>query len=143
MDDLSIQEIEKNKKRFLRRYQKNLACINRLEEKLVLLDERLTAIRTPNLSGMPRGGVPVTIDDLLADKEDLEKRIKKLRQKSRDLKRSVYEAIDSLEDPRYCEILEAHFIDGLSLEDIAEDMGYSERRIYSLYLEAIRRLTVQ
>jgi DNA-directed RNA polymerase specialized sigma subunit len=142
MDDQSIQEIEKHKKRSLKRYQKNLACIRRLEEKLKLLDERITAVKSPSLSGMPRGGTPVTIADLVGDKVDLEKRIEKLRSKSRDLKASVYEEIDSLEDTRYCEVLEAHFIDGLTFESIAAEMGYTERHVYKLYQEAIRVLSL-
>lgn len=141
MDDQS-QEIEKHKKRFLKRYRKNIDCIARLENKLAALDDRITAIKSPNYSGMPRGGVPVTIDDLISDKMDLEDRIKRLKEKSRDLKRSVTEEIDSLEDPRYCEVLEAHFIDGLSFGEIAEELGYSERHIISLYSEAITTLTL-
>lgn len=140
MDDQTVQEIETRKKRSLKRYRKNLACIRRLEEKLNILDERITAVKSPNLSGMPRGGVPVTIDDLLSDKIDLEKRIEKLKAKSRDLKAAVYEEIDSIEDPRYCEVLEAHFIDGLTFESIADEMGYTERHVYNLYKEAINLL---
>lgn len=142
MDDHSIQVSEKHKKRFLRRYQNNLACISRLEAKLVILDERLTSIKSTNLSGMPRGGVPITLDDLLADKDDLERRIKKLRAKNRDLRQSVYEAIDTIEDPRYCEVLEAHFVEGLDIKDIADQMGYTERHVYTLYAEAIRCFTL-
>ena len=142
MDDQSIQEIEKHKKRSLKRYQKNLACIRRLEEKLKILDERITAVKSPSLSGMPRGGTPVTIADLVGDKIDLEKRIEKLRSKSRDLKTSVYEEIDSLEDTRYCEVLEAHFIEGQTFEEISERMGYTERHVYKLYQEAIRVLSL-
>lgn len=145
MDDQTSQEIEAlrhKKKRSLKRYRKNIGCIERLEKKLVLLDERITSLRSPNLSGMPRGGVPVTIDDLMSDKMDLEDRIKRLKAKSRDLKKSVYEEIDSLEDSRYCEVLEAHFIEGLSFEDIAEEMGYSERHVINLYSEAITCLTL-
>ena len=142
MDDQSIQEIEKHKKRSLKRYQKKLACIRRLEEKLKILDERITAVKSPSLSGMPRGGTPVTIADLVGDKVDLEKRIEKLRGKSRDLKTSVYEEIDSLEDTRYCEVLEAHFIEGQTFEEISERMGYTERHVYKLYQEAIRVLSL-
>lgn len=145
MDDLTSQEIETlrfKKKKSLRRYRKNVACIERLEKKLVLLDDRITGLKSPNFSGMPRGGVPVTIDDLMSDKLDLEDRIKRLKEKSRDLKKSVCEEIDSLEDSRYCEILEAHFIDGLSFEDIAEELGYTERHVIKLYSEAIALLTV-
>lgn len=145
MDDQTSQEIETlryKKKQSLRRYRKNIACIERLEKKRVLLDERITSLRSPSLSGMPRGGVPVTIDDLMSDKLDLEDRIKRLKAKSRDLKKAVCEEIDSLEDSRYCEVLEAHFIEGLSFEDIAEEMGYTERHVINLYSEAITLLTL-
>lgn len=145
MDDQISQETEalrSKKKRSLKRYRKNVACIERLEKKLVLLDERITSIRSPSFSDMPRGGVPVTIDDLMSDKIDLEDRIKRLKAKSRNLKKSVCEEIDSLEDPRYCEVLEAHFIDGLPIEDIADELGYTERHVNRLYSEAITLLAI-
>lgn len=141
MDEQSIQENEKHKKRSLKRYRKNIECIARLEKKLKLLDDRITSIKSPNFSGMPRGGIPVSIDDLISDKIDLEDRIKRLKAKSRDLKKAVWEEIDSLEDPRYCEVLESRFIDGLSFGDIADQLGYTERRVIALYSEAIRILS--
>lgn len=145
MDEIPTQDLEtlkSKKKRSLRRYRKNLACIERLEEKLALLDDRITGLKSPSLSGMPRGGVPVTIDDLMSDKLDLEDRIKRLKAKSRDLKREVCEEIDSLEDSTDCEILEAFFIDGKSFEEIAEDLGYTERRVIARYSEAIKKLSL-
>ena len=142
MDDHTVQEIEKRKKKSLKRYRKNLACIKRLEEKLVILDERITAVKSPSLSGMPRGGTPVTLADLVSDKVNLEKRIERLKVKGKKLKSEIYEEIDSLEDPRYCEVLEAHFIEGLTFESIAEEMGYTERHVYTLYSEAISLLAI-
>ena len=141
MSDVFYHEIER-KKRSLKRYRKNQDCIARLEAKLENLKDRIESCRSSNLSGMPRGGVPVTAADLIADKSDLEKRIEKLKAKSRKLKVAVYEEIDSLEEPRYCEVLEARFIDGKTFEDIAEEMGYTERHIYTLYKEAINLLVV-
>lgn len=145
MGEISAQDLEtliKKKKRSLKRYRKNIACIERLEKKLALLDDRITGLKSPSLSGMPRGGVPVTIDDLMSDKLDLEDRIKRLKAKSRGLKNEVCEEIDSLEDSVDCEILEAFFIDGLSFEEIAEDLGYTERRVIARYSEAIRILSL-
>lgn len=139
MENQDIQEI-KRKKRSLKRYRNNLACIGRLEEKLTLLDERIKSVRSPNYSGMPRGGTPVTIEELLSDKVDLEKRIDKLKVKTKKVKDQILEEIDSLEDPRYCEILEAYFIDCMSMDEIAEEMGYSTRWAYDLYSEAVEEL---
>jgi DNA-directed RNA polymerase specialized sigma subunit len=136
MEDIEFREINR-KKRFLKRYKKNLACIARLEEKRITLDERIRKMKTSNLSGMPRGGVPITVDDLISDKMELEKRIKRLQAKKADLKSEILEEIDTLEDPRYCEILESFFIDCISLEDIAENEGYTVRHVYRLYKEAV------
>lgn len=142
MENLNTQEIAE-KKRFLKRYRKNLNCIVRLEEKLDLLNIKLTSARTSNLSGMPRGGIPVTMEDLVADKEDLEKRIKRLKEKGKRLKNEILEEIDSLDDPRYCEILEGFFIECLSLEDIAEQENYTVRHVYRLYHKAVETLTLK
>lgn len=145
MDEKTTQDIETlkaKKKRSLKRYRKNNECIKRLENKLALLNDRITGLKSPNLSGMPRGGVPVSLDDLLSDKNDLQDRIKRLKAKGRALKSAIYEEIDSLEDPRYCEILEAFFVDCLSFGEIAEELCYTERHVISLYTEAITTLAV-
>lgn len=141
MGNQEIPEIA-SKKRFLKRYRKNLNCIVRLEEKLALLDVKLNTVRLPNLSGMPRGGVPVTTADLVADKIDLENRIERLKEKGKRLKLEILEEIDSLDEPRYVAVLEGFFIDCLSMEDIADNEGYTVRHVYSLYHDAIRALTV-
>ena len=142
MENQEIQEIA-SKKRFLKRYRKNLNCIVRLEEKLALLDVKLNSVRSPNLSGMPRGGVPVTAADMVADKIDLENRIKRLKEKGKRLKSEILEEIDSLDEPRYVAVLEGFFIDCLSMEAIAENEGYTVRHVYSLYHDAIRVLTLK
>lgn len=142
MENQEIQEIA-SKKRFLKRYRKNLNCIVRLEEKLALLDVKLNSVRSPNLSGMPRGGVPVTAADMVADKIDLENRIERLKEKGKRLKLEILEEIDSLDEPRYVAVLEGFFIDCLSMEAIAENEGYTVRHVYSLYHDAIRELTLK
>ena len=139
METLVIQAIDV-KKRSLKKYRRNLLCIGRLEEKLESLDEKIKSIRSPNYSGMPRGGTPVTIEELLSDKVDLEKRIKRLKVKGRRLKNEILDEIDTLEDPRYCEVLEAYFIDCKNIGEIADEMGYTDRYIYDLYKEAIKEL---
>ena len=140
MESHKNQEVEK-KKRSLKRYKKNRACIDRLEEKLVLLEQRIKSVKSPSYSGMPRGGTPVSVEELLSDKIDLENRIKRLKAKGNTLKSEILEEIDTLEDPRYCEILEAFFIDCLPLEDIAENEGYSPRHVYRLYNEGVSLLS--
>lgn len=139
MENQFHQEI-KNKKQSLKRYRVNRVCVNRLEEKLTLLDEKIKSIKSPNYSGMPRGSTPITIDELLSDKIDLERRIRRLKDKGKKIKDLIVEEIDSLEDPLQAEVLEMFFIDCKSIEDIAEDMGYTDRHIYNIYKNAIDEL---
>lgn len=136
---MEMSAIER-KKKFLKRYRRNEACINRLKTKLQVLDEKIKAVKSPNYSGMPRGGVPVTVEDLLSDKLDLENRIERLKAKKSNLKNKILEEIDTLEDDRYVEVLDSFFIECKSFEDIAEDMGYQERHVIRLYSQAIREL---
>lgn len=141
MTDEEIQLIRK-KKRYLKRYRKNVSCIERLERKLFVLTQRMESTRSPTFSDEPKGGNAVTMSDLMCDKVELEERIAMLKEKTRTLKKEILSEIDKLEDYRYCEVLEAHFIDGLTFSDIADMTGYTERHIYSLYKEAIRLLSL-
>ena len=52
-------------------------------------------------------------------------------------KRRIEEAISGVEDERLRLILEKHYIDGLTFEQIAENMGYSWRYIMILKKEAL------
>lgn len=136
MDRDTILELERRKK-WLKRYRKNKAKINRLEEKLFILDERLYSTRSPKLSDMPRGGTPVEKEDLISEKQEIQDRINRLNKKGREIKNEIIEKIDDLEEVKQAEILEAFFIDCKSFEEIAEENGYTERHIIRTYSEAI------
>lgn len=125
------------KKRALKRYRKNRECVERLKDKLSTLTQKIESVRIPTLSGMPRGGSPITVDDLIADKIQLEDRIARLEDKGRTLKAEILEEIDALEDVRFCEVLELYFIDCKSMEDIAEISGYNPRYVYDLYSRGV------
>lgn len=139
MDD--IQEKIKSKKIFLKRYRKNHACVLRLKNKLYVIDSRLKNPKSPSYSNMPKGN-PITTEDIIADKYDLENRIEKLTKKGERIKCEIINQIDMIDDPRYCEILEAYFIDCLDMDTIADEMGYGKRHVYKLYSEAITRLVI-
>ena len=139
MEDLEIQE---EKKQWMKRYKKNLACIARLEEKLNLLDDRLISVKSPSLSGMPRGGTPVTVADLVSEKLELEERIARSQEKCKIIRREILAVIDDLDDIRYCEILEEYFIKQKSFAEISNEMSYSEKSVIRLYSQAIDLLYI-
>lgn len=133
----------KSKKKKLNRYRMNRLAVFKLEEKLYTLDQRIQAIRSPNFTDEPKGGTPVTIDDLLENKIVYENSIKYLNKKSKKIKADILYCICKIEDPRYCNILEAYYIDCKPLYKIAEEEeGYSSRHIYRLYTEAIEAVSV-
>lgn len=140
MEKSDIKEVER-KKRSLKRYKKTLACIDRLEVKLDLVNQKLTSIKSPNLSGMPRGGTPVTSADLIADKIELEERIERLKARGVRQRHEILEEIDSLEDPKHAEVLELFFINCLTLEEIADKLRYSDRHVYRIYSEGVTYLS--
>lgn len=142
MADIDIQDETELKKRYLKRYRKNRALIDRLNEKINILDERLTSISSPRFSDMPRGGTPVTKEELIAEKVELYDRIERLNAKGKIIKREILEKIDELEDPRYAEILESFCIRCMDFTDIAEDNNYTIRHIIRLYSEAIKEISL-
>lgn len=136
-----VQDVEL-KKRYLKRYRKNRALINRLKNKIMIIDERLSGLRSPTLSDMPRGGTPITKEDLIAEKDEILIRIKRLEDKGKIFKDSILDKIDELEDPRYAEVLESYFIGCKSLEAIADENGYSIRHIVRLYSSGIEAIDI-
>ena len=143
MEDVIILDLEKSetdrKKKFLKRYRKNKALIDRLEDKIRLLDERLVKIKSPTFSDLPKGGNPVvTREDLLDEKRDLEIRVNRLKLKGKNIKLEITDVIDKIEDPRYAEVLELFLINCKSFDEIALECGYTKRHIERLYKEAIK-----
>ena len=141
MEDLDLKKDLNRKKRFLKRYRKNRALIDRLENKLAVLDDRRYKVKSPTYSDIPKGGVPVTDAELLSDKVEIENRINNLVQKGKILKSEILEKIDELDDPLEVEVLESFFIDCKDLDIIADELGYTTRHISRVYGKAISRLS--
>lgn len=141
MGNITLQELER-RKRYLKRYRKNRALIDRLKDKVEALNGRIYNLRSPVISDMPRGGKGVEVSDLIADREELGRRIEKLERKGKEIKSEILEHIDDLDDPRYAEVLESFFIDCKDFWQIAEEMDYTERHIIRLYSEGILALNI-
>lgn len=141
MSEKIIDEIDL-KKQYLKRYKKNKALIDRLHDKVFLLDQRIKGIRSPGFSDMPRGGTPITKEDLIAEKLEIEERIKRLEVKGKKVRTEILDKIDELDDTRYVEILEAFFIGCKDFDIISEESGYTVRHVIRLYSEAINNISV-
>lgn len=141
MTEETIKELDR-RKRYLKKYKRNLAMIKRLTDRLDALNMRLYSIKSPSMSDMPRGGEPVDPVDLLADKADLEDRIRRLELKGRGLKSELLDKIDDLDDPRYADVLEMFLVDCMSFNEIADDLGYTTRHVIRLYSEGVLAMSL-
>lgn len=137
------QKNSDEKKKWLGRYRQNRGKIDRLSERLEILDQHITGIKSPRLSGMPRGGTPVTTADLLGDKIELEERVKRLQNKGARYRREILEPIDDLADETLAEILESYYIRCLTIEEIADQLQYSERHVWRLFSQAIETIEIE
>ena len=129
-------------KRFLKRYRKNRELIARLKSRVAEYDERITSLRASTISDMPKGGTPVTKEELVDEKIETEDRIRRLEEKGKIIRSEILEKIDDLEDVKQADILEAFCIECLDIPDIAEDKGYSERHVIKIYSNAIKNITL-
>ena len=132
----------KNKKAWLNRYANQVRGIERLENKREILEERITSVRSPTLSGLPRGGTPITIEDLIADKLDIEDRILRLKDKARRVRREILDAIDDIEEVNLCEVMEGRYILLQSPEDLAESMGFNTRHIWRILSQGVEAIQI-
>lgn len=139
--EISSSNIEKTK-RFLKRYRKHQDLIYRLKIKLKNYEDRLIGLHSPTLSDLPKGGVPIPKDEIIAEKIETEERIKRLADKGKIIRAEILDKIDDLDNVRHAEILEAFCIDCKSFNEIAEDIGYSERRVIAIYSEAIKHVVL-
>jgi DNA-directed RNA polymerase specialized sigma24 family protein len=137
-----LKEETKKKKQYLKRYRNYLVRIERLEEKLSNIDDQLLGMKSVTINDMPRGGIPLTKDDLLSKKEETQERIQKLVDISRDVKNQIYDCIETLDDYRFAEVLEHYFVDGYTFEAIAEIKCYSLRHVGYLYAKGLEKVVI-
>lgn len=82
-------------------------------------------------------------DPLYGSVEEIEKYSRILRKMYRRLLSRMTKAarmIATLQDTRHRQVLELYVLDGLSMIETADKMGYTPRAVYGFYSEALRIL---
>lgn len=128
-------------KEFLRQARDADRRIDEAMERLERMRAKLEAGRMSNLTGMPRGGAvdwTETADRVI----ELEKRVNaRIREMVRQ-KQAAMDAIDRVEEARLREVLELYYLDGYTWEQVAEQMGMSDRHVKRLHGVALLRVKV-
>lgn len=95
---------------------------------------------TPNYWGEPRGGgedhIQSAVEIILQLEGEIDQEINALVA----LKREIQGAIQTVEDPTLQQLLEYRYLHGLTWEQVAERMDYSDRWVRKLHGEALCRL---
>lgn len=131
-----------DKVKFLNGYRWTIEKIDVLEERLARIDDRLYAIRRSVISDMPKGGQGKDTVDLIGDKLEINQDINDRLKEAYDKKRLIESAIDSMENDRLSVILSLKYIDGLTLDEIAQKLHYSNSHMGVLHRQALDEFVI-
>ncbi len=118
-------------------YKRTMNLIHDLSDQIGELDDRMTSIKTGKITGMPRGGVPLAVSDLVAEKVDLVQRKEKLEKIAEQKKEIVQAYIDTVLSPKHNRFLTLFFVKCLSMQEISRKEHYSRRHAFRIYAEAL------
>lgn len=133
---MSIDNEFKHNKAYLMRYRKIHTKIDRLKDKLNRLNERYD-LKGVSYSSEPSSSVKKTLDDVLAQKEYLENKIDEMVSESIDIRNEIAEKLLDLDNQLEATVLDFYFLERYSLNDIADELSYSDRQIERLYIDGI------
>lgn len=133
---MSIDNEFKHNKAYLMRYRKIHTKIDRLKDKLNRLNERYD-LKGVSYSSEPSSSVKKTLDDVLAQKEYLKNKIDEMVSESIDIRNEIAEKLLDLDNQLEATVLDFYFLEQYSLNDIADELSYSDRQIERLYVDGI------
>ena len=108
------------------------------KERILALEEIATSI-TSVQTGMPHDPSPVQsrMAEAVLKKLDLENSIKADEAEIQALKEELGSAIEKVKSPKYQAILYKRFLRNMTMEEIGDEIAYSERTIQRLSREAL------
>lgn len=133
---MNIDNEFKHNKAYLMRYRKIHTKIDRLKDKLNRLNERYD-LKGVSYSSEPSSSVKKNLDDVLAQKEYLENKIDEMVSESIDIRNEIAEKLLDLDNQLEATVLDFYFLEQYSLNDIADELSYSDRQIERLYVDGI------
>lgn len=139
---VSKDEHFRESKKALMRYRGLMEKVARMEERLAQIDRDLMSIKSPALSSEPKASVRITLEDKLIRKDELESKINATLKFARQNRADIMRRIDALENQKQALVLERYFIDGVTLETIADEMNYSYEYVKQLYVAGVKSAVV-
>lgn len=139
---IRVENNRVDKLKFLNGYRWTIEKIDVLEDRLARIDDKLYSMRRSIISDMPKGGQGKDTIDLIGDKEQIKNDINDKLREAYDKKRLIEDAIDTMDNDRLSVILSLKYLDGMTLEDIADKLHYSNSHMGVLHRQALDEFVI-
>lgn len=138
----SIQEINEQKKEYLRSYR---AAVKREERILEDIQELRASKAFPaaiSYDGMPKGSNQSDLSDYIETLDRMIESLKAERLEKIRRREKIEKLIKDMQDDNEREVLRLRYIDGKKWEEICIEMGYSWRQIHYIHSRALYNLKI-
>lgn len=123
------------KKKILGAYRWHKRRIEALNDEL----EAQTAIlRSPNLSGAPRGSNPSDLSDTVARFDAIFEKIYREIDREYEALRTITDALNRMTNEAEVTVLTLRYINGMSFDKVAEAISYSRRQTLRIHGDALQ-----
>lgn len=123
-------------KEYLEQYRTLDLMINAKMERARLWRQRAEYVSPSGAAGTP-GKIRDRVGDTVARIADLEREINADIDALVDLGREISDRIRSVKGDKHRQILELHYLNGFSLDEVAERMHYSYRQVCRIHAQAL------
>ena len=133
-------EVEE-KKQWMMRYRKAVFNIKKLSEKIEEIRVQSTSA-SPNTDGMPKGNKKMDLSFYVAEIEILEERKEVEKENAKKILWEILGKMQDTQDERYLEVLYDIYINGQTVEEIADKMGFDPRYIRKLHSDGLKMIGI-
>ena len=124
----------------LLQYKSTKKEVEGLKERIEMLKEKKTSIKSQIIKDMPSGGEGIDIETLMIMIENAIEELIRKEEKLIDIMLEIEETIDSLEDPLERYILRVRYIECKNWEEICVLTNYSWRQIHRLHSNILKKI---
>ena len=137
MDELQTQYDNEAKKEYLRSYQKALRREQDILEEIqqLRMDKMFPSLVS---DGMPRGSSQSDLSDYAVRWDEMMERLKEERAEKMKLMDEIDKRIRAMKDEDEQRVLRLRYIKGLKWEEVADEMGYSWRKVHNVHGDALK-----
>lgn len=130
----------------IKAYLKSYIPARRYAERCLRDLDAETFLKSPQMDGMPRSSNPHGLDEQVARIEAIRKKTERARAKVLAMLEDIEDRIEALPDHDQRMVMKLRYIEGLSWEEVANEMSMSVRPVYYIHGKALaqmRKIPVQ